>query len=587
MEALRVLRWTFFAPKVRSCRRLDNAQTNFTHSTHPATSKACKASLLRKTTAMMVYHNNRLTTIGLEREEDYSYPTPKSNKRKRDSALAMQNSTDHSSPTGEGNSPEYVSHHPGIGSHEEIHSYDYAFNDWAMDPLAEAHGSFSGDWNLNGYSYDATVGGGTTFPTDPGFDQDPSALPDFGPATTTEALAFAASQGNVSNEGTGADPYMTVMSASAAANTEGYEANMSIEDDTSAQGNPFLHSPPPDADLSITVQDDHYRGTPYEEDKIEAMRIKDEESDGEGQVSFTPFGENESDESDYEDQRPAKMPKLNKDGVPRKPRQPRPKLLKWQDDDWKRVCLGIVWACGDNGIQIPFEQASQIISESCTAGALQQALLKLRGKQVAEGHQIPPLKMAWTRKGRNATPSKTNANTNASQGTLRKKPTRVASSQTLLVRLKRPYREADRQHLAQPYIFTGRDRVGALGHPPRASATTMPPPNNSVFTNPNPFGGSAWNPPRRWKTTRSPQLANSGSISPSAFNPSAMANNTPTGSQHQAQNVVPPVTHPFPNPDAEDPGCLDGVVSKLKGLKRRGKSAKATTKSFLKEKVLK
>ncbi|KAF2823725.1 hypothetical protein CC86DRAFT_468755 [Ophiobolus disseminans] len=117
-------------------------------------------------------------------------------------------------------------------------------------------------------------------------------------------------------------------------------------------------------------------------------------------VSYTPESESEGDSSGYEERRPSKVLKTNKDGVPRKPRQPRAKLLKWDDNDWKNVALGLVWACGENGIQIPFDQASQVVSESCTAGALQQALLKLRCKQIAEGHQVPQLRMAWTRKNK-------------------------------------------------------------------------------------------------------------------------------------------------------------------------------------------
>lgn len=176
----------------------------------------------------------------------------------------------------------------------------------------------------------------------------------------------------------------------------------------------------------------------------------------EHQVSLTPNGGSEYEESDYDERRPSKVPKMNKDGVPRKPRQPRPKLLKWDDNDWKNVALGLVWACGENGIQIPFDQASQIVSESCTAGALQQALLKLRGKQVAEGFQIPSLRMAWTRKNKNTSSSSSSANTKPPQGTEKnplpkKRPTRFSGNQTKMVCLKRAYKDSDRQHLVPPY----------------------------------------------------------------------------------------------------------------------------------------
>jgi len=131
-----------------------------------------------------------------------------------------------------------------------------------------------------------------------------------------------------------------------------------------------------------------------------------------GSVSYTPTYDSDYAESDREDLPPSKIPKINKDGAPRKPRQPRPKLLKWSDNDWKNVVLGIVWACGETGVQIPFDQAGQVVGESCTAGALQQAILKLRGKQIAEGYQIPSLRMAWTRKNKRSSSLSSTANTN-------------------------------------------------------------------------------------------------------------------------------------------------------------------------------
>jgi hypothetical protein len=184
------------------------------------------------------------------------------------------------------------------------------------------------------------------------------------------------------------------------------------------------------------------------------------EDDDEQKVSLSPLGGSEYDGSDYDNRRPSKSRRLNKDGVPRKPRQPRPKLLKWDDNDWKNVALGLVWACGENGIQIPFDQASQIVSESCTAGALQQALLKLRGKQISEGFQIPSLRMAWTRKNKISASSKSSADVKPSQEGIQKpmppkrKPTRFAGNQSLIVTLKRAYKDADRCHLAEPYVPT-------------------------------------------------------------------------------------------------------------------------------------
>ncbi|KAH7074665.1 hypothetical protein BKA63DRAFT_491169 [Paraphoma chrysanthemicola] len=195
---------------------------------------------------------------------------------------------------------------------------------------------------------------------------------------------------------------------------------------------------------------------PEEHDGGDNIQVKAESGLGHPSVSSSPHRDSDYEESDYEERRPSKVPKLNKDGGPRKPRQPRPKLLKWDDNDWKNVALGLVWACGENGIQIPFQQASQVVSESCSAGALQQALLKLRGKQIAEGYQIPSLRMAWTRKNKNGSSSTSSANTKSQDsGTKnmlpRKKPTRFVGNQSLIVTLKRAYRDTDRLHLVYPH----------------------------------------------------------------------------------------------------------------------------------------
>ncbi|KAF2865041.1 hypothetical protein BDV95DRAFT_266269 [Massariosphaeria phaeospora] len=131
-------------------------------------------------------------------------------------------------------------------------------------------------------------------------------------------------------------------------------------------------------------------------------------------------------------------PSTNKNGEMRKPRDPRPKLLQWSDNDWKNVALGIVWACGENGLLIPFGQAAQLVGETCTAGALQQALLKLRQKQNADGHQMPPLKMAWSRRGTD--PSSPDDTSTRAQGRKlpRRNPTKMAGTQSLIVKLKLP-----------------------------------------------------------------------------------------------------------------------------------------------------
>ncbi|KAF3035891.1 hypothetical protein E8E12_000338 [Didymella heteroderae] len=190
-------------------------------------------------------------------------------------------------------------------------------------------------------------------------------------------------------------------------------------------------------------------------------------------VSAAPAEDSEFAASESEDERPRKTPKLNKDGVPRKSRQPRPKLLKWSDDDWKNVCLGIVWACGETGVRIPFEQAAQVVGEKCTAGALQQALLKLRGKQIDAGHSIPNLKMAWTRKNKSGTPGKAKASVETEVNkTARKKPTRFEATQSLIVTLPRAYTDEGREGLQAPYRWKKPPKKNRSTHVVQGSATS-------------------------------------------------------------------------------------------------------------------
>lgn len=225
-----------------------------------------------------------------------------------------------------------------------------------------------------------------------------------------------------------------------------------------------------------------------------------QEDTQEYRVSATPADDSDFAWSDDDDERPRKAPKLNKDGVPRKPRQPRAKLLKWSDDDWKNVCLGIVWACGETGVQIPFDQAAQVVGEKCTAGALQQALLKLRGKQVDAGHSIPNLKMAWTRKNKPATPGKTKASVEPEANKQRKKPTRFEATQSLIVTLPRAYTAEDREGLQAPYKWrklprnakakTKREQTQAGGGQYSAGLPATPPRASYLYDTPpvTPFG---------------------------------------------------------------------------------------------------
>ncbi|KAJ4379259.1 hypothetical protein N0V86_005304 [Didymella sp. IMI 355093] len=215
---------------------------------------------------------------------------------------------------------------------------------------------------------------------------------------------------------------------------------------------------PFDAEPTYPTDNDAFASAPFavEPDNVDATDDHDEDFKQEDTqehhiVSAAPAEDSEFAASESEDERPRKTPKLNKDGVPRKPRQPRAKLLKWSDDDWKNVCLGIVWACGETGVQIPFEQAAQVVGEKCTAGALQQALLKLRGKQVDAGHSIPSLKMAWTRKNKPATLGKAKASLESEANKPRKKPTRFEATQSLIITLPRAYTNEHREGLQAPY----------------------------------------------------------------------------------------------------------------------------------------
>jgi hypothetical protein len=187
-------------------------------------------------------------------------------------------------------------------------------------------------------------------------------------------------------------------------------------------------------DMTRLHPNNPYHGLAGQAPAVAPIKIEE----GAAPVSYTPTYDSDYVESDRDDRRPSKIPKINKDGVPRKPRQPRPKLLKWSDNDWKNVVLGIVWACGETGVQIPFDQAAQVVGESCTAGALQQAILKLRGKQIDEGYEIPSLRMAWTRKNKRASSSASSANAKPQQTTGQGQGLTTQSPPSLIVKLKAP-----------------------------------------------------------------------------------------------------------------------------------------------------
>ncbi|KAJ6281963.1 hypothetical protein J3E71DRAFT_399649 [Bipolaris maydis] len=219
---------------------------------------------------------------------------------------------------------------------------------------------------------------------------------------------------------------------------------------------------------SRSFQLDHFVadsvGSQYQK-QDDGARAKSE--DRVSQVSYTPGQDSEDYESVFEDHLPSKATKINKDGAPRKPRQPRPKLLKWTDNDWKNAVLGIVWACGEKGIQIPFEQAAQVVGKNCTASALQQAVLKLRGKQVADGNRIPTLKMAWTRKNRSGSSLSPIANTQSTQVQPPAKTRSRKRADSLIVKLKIPRRGVDDMRLnaaKQPEIKLPSDMFSGAQH---------------------------------------------------------------------------------------------------------------------------
>ncbi|PSN59828.1 hypothetical protein BS50DRAFT_626404 [Corynespora cassiicola Philippines] len=85
----------------------------------------------------------------------------------------------------------------------------------------------------------------------------------------------------------------------------------------------------------------------------------------------------------------------------RKQRAPRPPLVRWTEQDWMRATIGIIWACGEDGISIPFDRAATFVSPTCTAGALQQAVLKLHSKLRSQALNIPVVKMHWSRRNQN------------------------------------------------------------------------------------------------------------------------------------------------------------------------------------------
>jgi len=176
-----------------------------------------------------------------------------------------------------------------------------------------------------------------------------------------------------------------------------------------------------------------------------------EEGDG-------PYVDPEEEDSEYADEPMRKRKrvgpknstdseKLNKDGQPRKSRAPRAPLRRWDENDLIKALIGIVWACGEAGLPIPFGQAAQLIDDTCTASALQQAILKLHAQMLKEGKQLPKIKMHWPKKGGD----KSTVVFRDAGKVPRRKPTMRRPTQSFIITLKRAYVEADRAALVSPY----------------------------------------------------------------------------------------------------------------------------------------
>lgn len=150
-----------------------------------------------------------------------------------------------------------------------------------------------------------------------------------------------------------------------------------------------------------------------------------------GDADYDPnVGGDDSDYKKRSTKQGAKKRKLNKDGRSRKVRQPRGHLRRWDENDLMRSLLGIVWACGESGTVIPFEQAAKLVDPTCTASALQQAILKMQTKLNSEGAQIPKIKMNWPKKNESiAGPIRDNGKVP------RKKPTMVKATQCKIISL--------------------------------------------------------------------------------------------------------------------------------------------------------
>ncbi|KAF1972287.1 hypothetical protein BU23DRAFT_165285 [Bimuria novae-zelandiae CBS 107.79] len=168
--------------------------------------------------------------------------------------------------------------------------------------------------------------------------------------------------------------------------------------------------------------------------------IKRENQDDEYLPAFG--AEDGADDDDAHDEgavrQSSKKRKLNKDGKERKARDPRGHLRTWGEQVLTKALIGVVWACGENGVEIPFEQAAQMVDEKCTSGALQQAILKARTKANTQWNmQLPNIKMHWPKKPGSEGKSAHGKSATRDNGKVpRKKPTMMKSTQCNLTTLR-------------------------------------------------------------------------------------------------------------------------------------------------------
>ncbi|KAF1957338.1 hypothetical protein CC80DRAFT_547249 [Byssothecium circinans] len=214
----------------------------------------------------------------------------------------------------------------------------------------------------------------------------------------------------------------------------------------------------------------------------------------------------DTEENASENDDEAESVKLNKNGRPRKLRAPRQSLRTWGDRDVARAYLGVIWACGEVGIEIPFGMVAQFVHPKCTVSGIQQSILKLREHYNKQGEQVPRLRMRWpTRNAAPVTPAEAERKARNFAKLPRRKESTMMSMQSLVVTLKCAYRPPG----SVQQVIDGQ--------------TAVEDPGNGSPTVENPGDGS-------------PTVENSGDGSPAVENPD---NSSPT--VENSDNLPPAV----------------------------------------------